>query len=246
MQDELFSSGSHGSHEEHAVSHPNPRWRFLTVLPLLFVLGGCGTTVFLDKFDAAAVGQPPAPPTTGTSTSSGGAVIAANPQNVASTDRWLRLSRTVATQEGGQYIGTFTQNLTKRKASVDLVGFIPKSSPIMMTVFFEPQPPAPPAPLLHIDLLPNGNIRVNDSTVAGTFKFDTLVGFFITFDLTESSPNASILVRGGGNDASLTVPVPASAANFGLGRVRIFAPFEGVNAPSGAFLVNDIIATTPN
>jgi hypothetical protein len=225
------------------VSHPHPRWRFLCVLPLLLVLGGCGTTVFLDKLEAAAVGQPPATPATGTSTTSGSAVIAANPQNPASNDRWLRLSRTVATQPGGQYIGTFTQNLTKRKGSVDLVGFIPKSSPIMMTVFFEPRPPSPPAPLLHIDLLPNGNIRVNDTTVAGTFKFDTLVGFFINFDLTGSAPNARILIRGGGNDASLTVPIPASAANFGLGRVRIFAPFEGENAPNGAFLVNDIIAT---
>jgi hypothetical protein len=116
----------------------------------------------------------------------------------------------------------------------------------MMTVFFEPQPPAPPDPLLHIDLHPDGTIHVNDSTVAGTFKFDNLVGYFVTFDLTGTSPNATILIRGGGNDASLTVSVPASAAHFGLGRVRIVAPFEGVNAPNGAFLVNDIIATTPN
>ena len=50
-------------------------------------------------------------------------------------------------------------------------------------------------------------------------------------------------LRGGGTDASLTVPVPVNAANFGLGRVRIVAPFEGVNAPNGSFLVNDIIAT---
>ena len=113
----------------------------------------------------------------------------------------------------------------------------------MLTVFFEPRAPLPQIPLMHIDLLPNGNIRVNDSTVAGTFKFDTLVGFFINFDLTSSAPTAEILVRGGATDASLTVPVPVNAANFGLGRVRIVAPFEGVNAPNGSFLVNDIIAT---
>lgn len=225
--------------------HHIPRWR-LTVLSLLFVLGGCATTVYLDKFDAAAVGQAPAPPTTGTSAIAGAAVIAANPQNSGSTDRWLQLSRTVATEGGGQYIGTFTQNVVNKRASVDLVGFVPSSSPIMMTVFFEPQPPAPPAPLLHVDLLPNGNIRLNDTTVAGTFKFDTLVGFFINFDLENASPTASVLIRGGGNDASLTVPVPTSAAKFGIGRVRIFAPFEGVNAPNGAFLVNDLVATTPN
>jgi len=173
-------------------------------------------------------------------------VIDAHPQNAGSTDHWLKLPRTVATQGGGQYIGMFTQSVTNEKASVDLVGFIPHSSPIMMTVYFEPKAPAPPIPLLHVDLLSNRNIRVNDTTVAGTFLFDTLVGFFINFDLTGPSPSAELLIRGGGIDASLTVAVPASAAKFGLGQVRIVAPFEGVNAPNGWFWVNDVIATTPN
>ena len=52
--------------------------------------------------------------------------------------------------------------------------------------------------------------------------------------------------RGGATDASLTVPIPTNAANLGIGQVRMFAPFEGVNAPNGSFLVNDLIATTPN
>ena len=229
------------------MNNPIPRWRILAVLPLLLALSGCGTTIFLDKFDAAAVGAPPAPPSTGTSTfSSSNVVIASNPQNAGSADRWLRLSRTVATQGGGQYIGNFTQNVSKKKGSIDLVGFIPQSSKIMMTVFFE-SGPAPNAPLLHIDLMPAGEIRINDTQVVGTFKFDHLIGFFITFDLTGTSPNAEILIRGGGNDAALNVPISSpNSANFGFGRVRILAPFEGENAPNGAFLVNDIIATTPN
>lgn len=222
------------------------RWRCLTALPALFVLAGCGATVYLDKFDAAAPGQAPAPPATGTSSVSGSAVIAAHPQNPGSTDRWLRLARPVATQSGGEYIATFTETLTKTKASVSLVGFIPQASKIMMTVFFEPRPPAPPAPLLHIDLLPNGNIRLNDATIAGTYAFNTLIGFVVNFDLTGTAPKASILIRGGGNDAGIDVPVPVNAANFGLGRVRVVAPFEGVNAPAGAFLVNDLLATRPN
>jgi hypothetical protein len=229
------------------VNYSKPRWRILAVLPLLLALGGCGTTIFLDKFDSAAVGATPAPPATGTSGfSTTNVVIAANPQDTGSADRWLRLSRTAATQGGGQYIGNFTQNIANKKGSIDLVGFIPQSSKIMMTVFFESGPP-PHAPLLHIDLLPAGEIRINDTQVVGTFKFDQLVGFFITFDLTGTSPSAEILIRGGGNDAALNVPIsPPNSANFGFGRVRIFAPFEGENAPNGSFLVNDIVATTPN
>jgi hypothetical protein len=226
------------------MSQPTPRWRFLTIVPALLVLYGCGATVYLDKFDPAAVGQPPAPPAVGTSTTSGEVVVAANPQDPGSTDRWLRLARPVPTQAGGEYVGTLTETLTT-KASVALVGYIPKVSPIMMTVFFEPRAPAPPVPLLHIDLLPNGNIRLNDSTIAGTFKFDTLIGFSVSFDLNAAGPKASVLIRGGGNDASIDVPVPVNAASFGLGRIRVLAPFEGVNAPAGAFLVNDLLATRP-
>ena len=228
------------------MSHANPRWRSLTAVPALLVLYGCGATVYLDKFDAAAVGQPPSPAAVGTSTVSGDALVAAHPQDPGSSDRWLRLARPVPTQAGGEYVGTLTETLTNTKASVLLVGYIPEASPIMLTVFFEPKAPAPPIPLLHIDLLSNGNIRLNDSTIAGTFKFDTLIGFVVNFDLTTAAPTASILIRGGGNDASTTVPVPVNAANFGLGRIRVFAPFEGVNAPAGAFLVNDVLATKPN
>jgi len=227
------------------MSRPTPRWRSLTVVPALLVSYGCGATVYLDKFDAAGVGQPPSPPAVGTSTASGDAVVAAHPQNPGSTDRWLRLARPVPTQPGGEYVGTLTETLTKTKASVNLVGYIPKASAMMMTIFFEPKAPAAPIPLLHIDLLSNGDIRLNDSTIAGSFKFDTLIGFVVSFDLAAAAPTASVLIRGGGNDASTTVPVPVNAANLGLGRVRVFAPFEGVNAPAGAFLVNDLLATRP-
>lgn len=228
------------------MTHLISRWRLLAALPIVFAFSGCGTTVLLDKFDAAPIGASPAQPTTGSSTVTGSVVVAANPQNAASADRWLRVTRTSATGPLSEYRGSFTQNLAKSKASVDLVGFIPSSSPIMMTLFFEPKAPLPQILLMHIDLMPNGNIRVNDDQVIGTFKFDTPVGFFINFDLTGTSPSASILIRGGANDASTTVGIPVNAANFGLGQVRIVAPFEGVNAPNGSFLVNEVFALKPN
>ena len=224
--------------------HLNLPRRFLVALPLMFALGGCGTTVYLDKFNGGPIGQPPPPADTGTSSSTTNVSVAANPQNAGSADRFLRIARTSPTEGGGIYTATFTQNITQKKGSIDFVGFIPSQSRIMMTVFFESSPQG--IPLMHIDLLPNGNIRLNDSSIIGTYKFDTIVGFFITLDLSTSSPTANILIRGGANDASLTTPLPPNSNTRGFGRVRIIAPFEGVNAPNGAFLVNDIIATTPN
>jgi hypothetical protein len=215
----------------------------LKLAPLAALLCGCGSTLFLDKFESTPIGASPGQPDTGTVTSKAPAVIAADPRNDGSSDQWLKLSRTMPTAGGGEYVGTFTKNVTNTKVSVNLVGFVPHAEPIMLTVFFEPQAPSPPAPLLHIDLRTNGTIRVNDSVIAGTYMFQTLVGFFITFDLSGPSPSATILIRGGGNDANLTVPVPL--ASYGLGRVRIVAPFEGVNAPNGSFFVNDLTATAP-
>lgn len=213
----------------------------------LFTLNACGATVVhRSTFNGPAIGQPPGQPEIGTATSGGDARIAANPEDPNSPDRWLRLARPVATQAGGEYIGNFTQIVQNGNGSVALVGFIPSASPVMMTVFFEAAPPSPPAPFLHIDLLKNGDIRINDDSIVGTYEFDTLIGFIIGFELAGPSPIANILIRGGAEDASLTVPIPPNIAQFGLGRVRIFAPFEGVNAPPGAFLVNDVVATRRN
>jgi hypothetical protein len=224
------------------------RRAIMVIMPVLLMgVNGCGATViYRDSFNTPAVGQPPGPADIGTATASGDARIAAHPQDPASSDRWLRLARPVATQPGGEYVGTFTEQVLNNNGSVTLVGYIPAASKMMMSVFFEVAPPGPPAPFLHIDLTKEGNIRVNDSTVVGTYAFDTLIAFVIGFEFEGAQPVANILIRGGGEDASLTVPVPANVAGFGLGRVRVFAPFEGVNAPPGAFLVNDVAATRRN
>jgi hypothetical protein len=223
----------------------SPR-RLLLLFPVLLALGGCGTTLYLDKV-RGKVGLPPNPPATGTSeVGATNAVISRDPRSFFSSDRWLRVSRTVATSGGGSYTANFTQNVTNARVGVDLVGFVPSSAPIMMTVHFESGAPQAGIPVMHIDLLPDGKIRIDDSTVAGTFKFNKLVGFFITFNLTGTSPTAEVLIRGGDKDASLTVALPANASTRGLGRVRIVAPFEGVNAPNGHFFVNDVVAIRPN
>lgn len=224
------------------------RRAIMVILPVLLIgVNGCGATViYRDSFNTPAVGQPPGQAEIGTATASGDARIAAHPQDPASSDRWLRLARPVATQPGGEYVGTFTEQVLNDNGSVSLVGYIPAASKMMMSVFFEVAPPGPPGPFLHIDLLEDGTIRVNDSTLVGTYEFDTLIAFVIGFELEGAQPVANILIRGGGEDASLTVPVPGSIAGFGLGRVRVFAPFEGVNAPPGAFLVNDVVATRRN
>src|SRR5262245_18670750 len=112
-------------------------WTWTTttmVLALLLVVSGCkATVIYRDSFNEPGVGQPPSPPAIGTSAVTGEAVMAANPKDAGSSDRWLRLARTAPTQPGGEYVGTFTE-VVKANGSVALVGFIESSSPMMMSV----------------------------------------------------------------------------------------------------------------
>ena len=216
----------------------------LLTMALLSValLTSCNSTsVYLDKFDSGAIGSPPVQPQVGTSVISGDVVVAADPTNSNSADHWIRLTRT-APNALASYIGALTTPVTA-KGGIDFTAFVPSSSPIDVSVYFEPSSGPQGAALLHVDLLPNGNIRVNDSDVVGTYAFDHLVGFFITFDLKASPPTATVLIRGGGQDASKTVNVPPSLAGFGFGKIEVDAPFEGINAKPAKFFINDVVAT---
>lgn len=230
-----------GSDRKVVLRPPSAIWGAIALISLA-ILSGCNTSsVYLDKFDSTPMGSPPAQPQVGTSTISGNIVVAADPTNTNSADHWLQLTRPTPTATAS-YVGTLTTPVTA-KGGVDLVGYIPSSAPIDLSVYFEPATGPQGAPLLHVDLLPNGSIRLNDSDIVGTYKFDHLVGFFITFDLQASPPTATVLIRGGGQDASKTVPVPASLAGFGFGKIQVDAPFEGINAKPAKFFINEVIAT---
>jgi len=222
------------------VFHLNSHWRLSLALPLVFALGGCGTTVYLDKFNQGALAQPPPQPEIGTSASTQNVFVAPHPQQPGSADRWLKIARTVAKEGGGQYTATLSQSIVEQKGSFDFVAFMPSSSRVTLTAFFES---SQGIPLLHIDLMPDGNIRLDDLKIIGTYARDKPVAFLVNFNLQTGTPRATIHIRGGAKDANVTHRLDSQARTRGVGRVRIFAPFEGINAPNGDFLVNDIIAT---
>ncbi|MDJ0719734.1 MAG: hypothetical protein QNJ54_36850 [Prochloraceae cyanobacterium] len=220
-----------------------PTYLVVLLLSLIVLLYGCGASVvYQDRFDSTPVGSPPGPPEIGISRVSGQVLIAENPINDVSPDRWLQLKRVSPVGTLAEYVGQLESPVTAG-GNVALVGYIPAFAPITMSVYFDTPDFAPPLTLLHIDLLADGQIRVNDSTVEGTYEFDTSIAFLVGFNLDASTPTATLLVRGGAEDASATVEIPAAAAGFGLGRVRILTPFEGVSSPPGQFFINEVVAT---
>ncbi len=232
-------------HLETVAMKPQPLKKFRTYLVVLLlplvVLCGCGTTVYEDRFDSTPIGQTPGPPQIGTSSVSGDVLIAENPIVDVSSDRWLQLKRASAVGAPAVYEARLNEPVTAG-GSVTLKGYIPAYAPAMLTVYFNTPQYAPQATLLHIDLLQNGNILVNDDTIEGTFEFNTTIVFLIVFDLDAPQPTATILVLGGGENANTTVEVPGPVAGFGLGRVRVHTPFEGVNSSPGRFFINEVVA----
>ena len=219
------------------------RFRVLSFLPVLAAsapLCGCeGELVFREAFNDAPLGSPPGVPAIGSATFSGSVSIVADPVDGDATDRWLKLARP-APLALSEYIGTF-EHVIDRTATAAFVAYVPENAPIAQSTYFEtPVVGSSAFSLLHIDLLPDGNIRINDSDIVGTYELGTVVGFLVSFDLAASPPVANILVRGGGEDASTTVPLENAIVGFGLGRIRYFAGFAGVNAPSGHFLVDEV------
>lgn len=203
------------------------------------VLGCEGELVFREAFNDAPLGSPPGVPAIGSATLSGTVSVVADPVDGDVADRWLKLERP-APLSLSEYIGTF-EHVIDRTATAAFVAYVPEDAPIAQSTFFEtPLVGASAFSLLHIDLLPDGNIRLNDRDIVGTYELGAMVGFLVSFDLAASPPVANILVRGGGEDASTTVPLETAIVGFGLGRIRYFAGFAGVNAPSGHFLVDEV------
>jgi hypothetical protein len=217
---------------------------WLVILLLAFVvLSGCSqNSIYRDKFDSQPIGGLPAQPDIGSSTVSGDVLIAENPMNDISSDRWLQLKR-VGGLDLAEYRATPSEPLSLGdRGSVEFSGYIPSFAPAQMTVVFETQDIEPQFALFHIDLLPNGDIRVSDNTVIGTYAFDSSISFSIDFDLSSSPPTATILVEGEAGDATLTVDIPGeNIPGFGLGHVKFFTSFEGETSPSGQFLINQVV-----
>lgn len=230
-------------------SLPRKRFRTYSVVLLLslFVLCGCGgRVVYKDDFDSTPIGVPPGPPEIGTSSVDGDVLIAENPINDVSPDRWLQLKRNQPFGVQGLYDAMLKEPMIEG-GNVALVGYIPSWAPVRMEVYFEtPDIPLPPSGrrlLLHIDLLRDGNIRLNDSTNEGTYEFDTSIAFLVGFDLDASPPTATVLVKGGGEDASTTVEISSDAAEFGLDRVRFNTDFGNPDFDQGRFFINEVVAT---
>lgn len=212
---------------------------------LLLVAACNSTTVLLANFNAEPLGAPPAfnqPTGTMQFVNGAGSVTIANPPG--STTKWMRVSHpTVPTPETVTR-ARFDAPHGAGKYNLVTALFIPTGTGAV-TLQLEPfNGDINSSPeLLHLDFMPENNVRLNDNDADrfGAFPRDQSFVVAILVDSTVSPPTARIsLLGGGGASGQRDVTLSSGASSFGA--VRLWMGFQW----EGSFFVDDLLVTRQN
>jgi hypothetical protein len=235
----------HYSLKEYLMNvHPYLRLPFLAA-GLLLMAACNSTTVLLANFNAEPLGAPPAftQPTGAMQFVNGaGSVTIANPPG--STTKWMRVSH--PTQPSPETVTRARFDAPHGAGKYNLITalFIPTGTGAV-TLQLEPfNGSIDSSPeLLHLDFMPENNVRLNDNDADrfGTFPRDQSFLVSIFLDSTVSPPSARIsLLGGGGASGQRDVTLPSGASSFGA--VRLWMGFQW----TGSFFVDDLVVTRRN
>jgi hypothetical protein len=227
----------------------NPR----TLLPLAALLVllsvACNsTTVLSAQFNAEPVGAPPAfAQNVGTVTFLNGAgtvTVQPSPVDSSTTNKWARVSHPTQPAPETSLRAQFDSFHGAGKYNLLAAMFIPTGTGAV-TLQLEPIGGSPGTftNFVHIDFMPENNVRVNDdeSTRFGSFPRDTSFVVSILLDSTVSPPTARIALLGGGSaSGQRDVTLPSIANQYG--GVRFWMGFQW----TGQFFVDEILVTKQN
>jgi len=224
----------------------------LTVLAaaaLLLALGACAsTTVLQAAFNSDAVGSPPAAAQTIGTVSfdpGGGSVtVVAAPAPGLPPNKWVQISHPSPGSPQTGLRGDFARFDGPGSYSLLASLFIPSGTGAV-TVAFEPIgfPENGYTNFLHLDFMPEGNVRVDDATVLPLhFPRDQAFALAVTLDITATTAKAHISLFGAGTSGSpqdvdvspLLLPL---APRFDA--VRFWMGFQW----QGSFFVDDVIVS---
>lgn len=207
-------------------------------LMLLMTLASCGsTTVLLANFNAEPLGGPPAfAQATGTveTRSAAGSVLVSNPSG--SSTKWAQISHPTRPSRQTMLRARFDSFHGTGKYSLLVAVFFPSGTG---AVTLQLEPPE----FLHLDFMPQNNVRINDNNAdrVGTFPRDQSFVVSIQVDTTASPPKATISLLGGsGASGSRDVTLPSLATQFGA--VRLWMGFQW----TGSFFFDDLLVTRSN
>lgn len=214
-------------------------------LVLLLVLTACNShTALLVNFDADTVGLPPAPVQSAgmvaLDVGAGSVTVVAAPAPGMSAGKWGRIHHPTASGAQTALRGDFSQLGGPGRYSLVSVLYIPRGTG-MVTVALE-SASQPAANFMHINFMPEGNVRINDGpTVFGDFPHDQSFALNVVLDISDNSAVAEISLLGGMALGSARVNIDPSS----LPLARQFGTVRYLMGPehTGNFFVDDILVT---
>jgi len=216
------------------------------LMAALVSLASCqSTTVLLANFNTEAVGAPPAAnQPTGTvafSDGAGSVRVAASP--TGSGTNWVRISHPTQPAPETVLRAQFDSFHGAGKYGLLAAVFIPSGTgAVTLQLESFNGSVASAIEFLHLDFMPDNNVRINDNNADrfGTFPRNQSFVVSIQVDNSVSPATATIGLLGAGASGSKDVTLPAVANQFGA--VRFWMGFQW----TGSFFVDDILVTKRN
>jgi hypothetical protein len=197
----------------------------------MLLLAGCSdATLFQSNFDATAIDQPPAAMqgvgTAAVAGPPGSVLVVAAPDEL--TGKWLRLRRPDADSGFPEFQGILSQVRGEGRYTFSAIIFMPASAGTA-TIQFEQLTPS--RLFLHLDLLPDNQVRIDDdeTTKFGTFPRDQPFIIQVTLDSTATS-NAHFVLSGAGASGVADYTIQPSLQDFArqFGAIRLLIGFPHI------------------
>ena len=185
----------------------NTLFRSCAVLTLLLLTGCAREKLFQSNFDNTPVGQAPTTADKGTVKTEGDVSVIAAP--VLPSGRWVQINRPNADTSPASFQGNLMEVRGDGRYTFSATLFMPSSTQGVATIQFERQnqPLSSIANFLHVDLMPNNKVRIDDDpgTEFGGFPRDKPFIVQVTLNIDESS-TARIVLSGDGASGTAVTP----------------------------------------
>jgi hypothetical protein len=211
--------------------------------PAMLLLAGCSDeTIFESNFDNTAVNEPPAASqavgTAAIAGPTGSVLIVAAPDGL--NGKWLRLQRPNADTGFPAFQGILSQVGGQGRYTFSTIMFMPTGADAT-TISFE-QLLTPPQMFLHLDFMPENNVRIddNEATRFGTFPRDQPFIVQVTLDTT-ATPSAHVVLSGAGASGITDYTIQPSLQQYArqFGAIRFWIGFPHL----GEFYATTVVVT---
>ena len=206
------------------------------------LLAGCSDeTLFQSNFDATAVDQPPAATqaigTAAVEGPTGSVLVVAAPD--ALNGKWLRLQRPNADTGFPAFQGILSKVGNEGRYTFSTIMFMPTGADTT-TIQFEQL--TPPQSFVHLDFMPENNVRIddNEATRFATFPRDQPFIVQVTLDTT-ATPNVHVVLSGAGASGTADYTIQPSLQGYArqFGAIRLWIGFPHI----GEFYATTMVVT---